>query len=100
MGEARVYKKGKQSPIKDHFRPVWILIFSTLSIAMIQYCWAESPTYILFASDQTGQKKYKPIARFFKWWEQVDVTRTGINEIVNKRVIDFLVLLIASDNNF
>ena len=32
-------------------------------------------------------------------WEQVDATRTGVNEIVNKRVIDFLVLLIASDNN-
>ena len=32
-------------------------------------------------------------------WEQVDATRTWVNEIVNKKVIDFLVLLIASDNN-
>ena len=36
---------------------------------------------------------------FFDIWEQVDVTRTGVNEFVNKKVIDFLVLLIASDNN-
>ena len=43
--------------------------------------------------------KKEPIARFFKWWEQVDATRTGINEIVNKKVIDFLVLLIAIDND-
>ena len=35
----------------------------------------------------------------FKWWKRVDTTRTGVNEIVNKKVIDFLVLLIASDNN-
>ena len=36
---------------------------------------------------------------FFVIWEQVDATRTGVNEIVNKKVIDFLVLLIAIDND-
>ena len=43
--------------------------------------------------------KKTPLGVFFSIWEQVNVTRTGVNEIVNKRVIDFLVLLIAIDNN-
>ena len=49
----------------------------------------------------TQQNKFKKdtFGCFFSIWEQVDATRTGVNEIVNKRVIDFLVLLIASDNN-
>ena len=41
--------------------------------------------------------RYKTYPFFI--WEQVDATRTGINEIVNKKVIDFLVLLIAIDND-
>ena len=43
--------------------------------------------------------KKTPEGVFFSNWEQVDATRTGVNEILNKKVIDFLVLLIASDNN-
>ena len=50
-------------------------------------------------SSSGWRKKKTPEGVFFSIWEQVDATRTGVNEIVNKRVIDFLVLLIASDNN-
>ena len=44
-------------------------------------------------------KKRGLMTSFFVIWEQVDATRTGVNEIVNKKVIDFLVLLIAIDND-
>ena len=59
---------------------------------------AELPKGILVTLNTKLLKK-TPAGVFFSNWEQVDVTRTGVNEIVNKRVIDFLVLLIASDNN-